>query len=256
MGNYFRGLCNWTSWETALGGCEMLALFSFNWLAFLSIWKWLVYFTSTVKGMSNLIQFSLHAHLVVHAHAGKIEPSWTFLWWVPESLLKQSGIDQWAPHCPSLSETHTHSHYYTHHTKMKQTHTQQHHTNMTHIQQSLFIKIYIVKSASSSVHSIQRWSRCWRVEMEGQVHLKMTQPRVSYIKTKEKVDRTVCYCEHFLFDARLFFLPLGLGSFVQQHSTPPYPLTTQHSALPTAQSPTHSAKQNVAVRRQCPIKYG
>ena len=34
----------------------------------------------------NLIQFSLHALLMVHAYAGKIEPSWTFLWCVPESV--------------------------------------------------------------------------------------------------------------------------------------------------------------------------
>ena len=204
-----------------------------------------------------------------------------------QRVLKQSGIDQWAPHCPSLSETHTRSHYYSHHTNMKQMHT---HTTPPHkhdtYKTSLFIKIYIVKSASSSVHSIQRWSHCWRVEMEGQVHLKMTQQRVSYTKTKEKVDRTVCYHEHFLFDARLFTVSSSLWVWAPsfshtalrpthwQHSTPPYPLTTQHSALPTdntalcpthwqhstalptAKSPTRGAKQNVAVRRRRQTKRG
>lgn len=32
-----------------------------------------------IKGMSNLVQFSLHVHAPPNVHAGKIESSWTFL---------------------------------------------------------------------------------------------------------------------------------------------------------------------------------
>ena len=167
---------------------------------------------------------------------------------VYQRVLKQSGIDQWAPHCPSLSETHRHSHYYIHHTNMKQTHT---HTTTPHkydtYKTSLFIKIYIVKSASSSMHSIQRWSHCWRVEMEGQVHLKMTQQKVSYIKTKEKVDRTVCYHEHFLTqDCSQYLPPFGSGLLC---------LATQHSVLPTDNTALHPTHCQVTDTR-CQTKRG
>ena len=155
VGNCFKGLCNWTRRETALGGREML--FFFIQLAGISVH---LKMTSLfyINSQRN-VQLDSSFTACTFDGAGKIEPSWTFLWCVPESVkavwhwpmgttLSQS---LWNAHTLTLLQpSHKYeANAYTH-TTITQTwskciHTQHHHTNMTGIKQVCSLKYILSK---------------------------------------------------------------------------------------------------------------